>query len=255
MKKRCSVAVFLSVFLIVGFVTQVQADDTQAYNILKKALDYVRGKSSIVTSKMIIHRPNWKRTMSLKAWTKGSENAVFYIIEPREEFGTGTLKTAHGMWSYNPKINRTTRIPPSMMSQGWQGSDISYNELSKNDDELKQYTHKIIGTATNDGKNVHIIECIPKKGEPVVWGMIKISVREDNIILKSEFFDEEFQLIKTADASEIQMMGGKLLPKVTKVTEASNISKYTLLENQAVEYDVKISDRLFTIYNLQNPRR
>jgi outer membrane lipoprotein-sorting protein len=255
MKKRCSVAVLLSVFLIVGFVTQVQADDMQAYNILKKALDYVRGESSIVTSKMTIHRPDWQRSMSIKAWTKGSENAIFYIIEPKEEFGTGTLKTAHGMWSYNPKINRTTRIPPSMMSQGWQGSDISYNELSKNDDELKLYTHKIISTDKNDGKKVHVIECIPKKGAPVVWGMIKIQIREDNIILKSEFFDEEFQLVKTADASQIQMMGGKLLPKITKVTEASNLEKYTLLENQTVEYNAAVSDRLFTIYNLQNPRR
>ena len=109
MKKRLSLAVFLSVLLIVGLGTQVRAD-TQAYEILKKALDYARGKSSIVTSKMTIHRPDWKRTMSVKAWTKGDKNAIFYIIEPKEEFGTGTLKTTHGMWSYNPKINRTIRI-------------------------------------------------------------------------------------------------------------------------------------------------
>jgi outer membrane lipoprotein-sorting protein len=255
MKKRFSVAVLLSVFMIVGFGTQVFADDMAAYDILKKALDYIRGNSSMVTSKMTIHRPDWTRTMSLKAWTKGDEDAISYITDPKEDFGTGTLKTANGMWSYNPKINRTTRIPPSMMSQGWQGSDISYNELSKNDDELKLYTHKIIGTETEDEKRVHIIECIPKKGAPVVWGMIKLRVRVDNIILKTEFYDEDFKLIKIAEALEIQMMGGKLLPKITKVTEASVTGKYTTMESETVKYDVEIPDRVFTIFNLQNPRR
>lgn len=30
-----------------------------------------------------------------------------------------------GMWIYNPKVNRVINLPPSMMSQSWQGSDFS----------------------------------------------------------------------------------------------------------------------------------
>ena len=253
MKKKLSLAVFLSVFLIVGLGTQVWADK-QAYDIVKGAFDYARGKSSVCTLKMVIHRPDWKRTMVLKAQTKGSHDSLFYITEPKENFGNGTLKNDHGMWSYDPKINRTVRIPPSMMSQDWNGSDFSNNDLSKNEDEVALYTHKIIGTDTHDGKKVSVIESVPKKGAPVEWGMIKFKIREDHIILQSEFYDEDFKLVKKMTASQIQMMGGKLFAKIGKMEEASMASKYTTIEYQTITFDQDIPERVFTIFNLQNPR-
>lgn len=192
--------------------------------------------------------------MVLKCQTKGQHDSLFYITEPKENFGSGTLKNEHGMWSFDPKINRTVRIPPSMMSQDWNGSDFSNNDLSKNEDELKLYTHKVIGSETNDGKKVDVIESIPKKGAPVTWGMIKFYIREDKIIVKSEFFDEDFKLVKKMTASQIQMMGGKLFAKFGKMEEASMSSKYTTIEYENITFDKEISDRVFTIFSLQNPR-
>jgi outer membrane lipoprotein-sorting protein len=253
MKKRLCVVVFLSVFLIVGLGTQVLAD-SPAYETVKGAFDYARGKTSISKVKMVIHRPDWTRTMVLKCQTKGQHDSLFYITEPKENFGSGTLKNEHGMWSFDPKINRTVRIPPSMMSQDWNGSDFSNNDLSKNEDELKLYTHKVIGSETNDGKKVDVIESIPKKGAPVTWGMIKFYIREDKIIVKSEFFDEDFKLVKKMTASQIQMMGGKLFAKFGKMEEASMSSKYTTIEYENITFDKEISDRVFTIFSLQNPR-
>ncbi len=253
MKKKLSLAVFLTVFLIVGLGTQVWADN-HAGAIIKGAFEYARGKTSICKVKMVIHRPDWNRTMVLKVQTRGSHESIFYVTEPKENFGTGTLKNDHGMWSYNPKINRTVRIPPSMMSQGWNGSDFSNNDLSKNEDELDLYTHTIIGTETHDGKKVDVIESIPKKGAPVEWGMIKFHVREDKIIVKAEFYDEDFKLVKKMTASQIQMMGGKLFAKFGKMEEASIASKYTTIEYQTITFDQDIPKRIFTIFNLQNPR-
>ena len=252
-KKRISVAVLLAVILIIGSVAQALADE-MAHSIVRGAFEYARGKTSVCTIKMVIHRPDWERSMMLKVQTTGSHDSLFYVTEPKENFGDGTLKTDNGMWSYDPKINRVTRIPPSMMSQDWNGSDFSNNDLSKNEDEVDLYVHRIIGTETNDGKKVNVIESIPKKGAPVEWGMIKFFIREDHIILVAEFYDEDFKLFKQLISSQIQMMGGKLFAKFGRMEEASMASKYTTIEYETLTFDEPIPERVFTIYNLQNPK-
>jgi len=252
MKNKLGVAVTLAVFLIGGLAAEVMAD-SKGYDVIRGAFDYARGKTSVATLKMVIHRPDWERTMTLKAQTKGQHDSIFYITEPKESFGNGTLKNENGMWSFDPKINRTVRIPQSMMSQDWNGSDFSNDDLSKNEDELKLYTHKIIGTETHEDKNVDVIESLPKKGAPVTWGMIKFHVREDKIIVGAEFYDEDFKLVKKMTASQIQMMGGKLFAKFGKMEQAGISDKYTTIEYQSIEFDKEIPDRIFTIFNLQNP--
>jgi len=35
------------------------------------------------------------------------------------------------MWNYLPKVDRTIKIPPSMMLQPWMGSNFSNDDLVK----------------------------------------------------------------------------------------------------------------------------
>ena len=35
------------------------------------------------------------------------------------------------MWSWNPSISRLIKLPPSMMSQGWMGSDYTNDDILK----------------------------------------------------------------------------------------------------------------------------
>jgi hypothetical protein len=78
-----------------------------------------------------------------------------------------------------------------MMSQSWMGSDFSNNDLAKSDSLLLDYHHSIIGTETHEGKTVYIIKSMPKPNAPVVWGMQHLKIREDQIWLSEEFFDED----------------------------------------------------------------
>ena len=78
---------------------------------------------------MTIHRPDWQRTMTIKAWTKGQKKSLFFIASPPKDEGNGTLKKGREMWMFNPKVNRVIKVPPSMMSKSWMGSDFSNNDL------------------------------------------------------------------------------------------------------------------------------
>jgi hypothetical protein len=143
------------------------------------------------------------------------------------------------MWMFNPKINRVIKVPPSMMSQSWLGSDFSNNDLSKTDSLLVDYVHSIIATESHAGKKVYVIQSMPKPDAPVIWGMQKLKVREDLIWLSQEFFDEDLQPVKAMTTLEIKMLGGKLYPMVWR----------------SLEFKTKLPDSIFTLANLSRPRR
>jgi outer membrane lipoprotein-sorting protein len=252
MIKRVAVIFCLAAVLLLQ-LPDVQA--TEAESLVIDSFAYMRGKSSIATVIMTIHRPAWERTMTIRAWTRGQKDSLFYIEAPPKDHGNGTLKRGREMWMYNPKINRIIKVPPSMMSQSWMGSDFSNNDLAKSDSLLTDYTHTIVGTETHDGKRVYLIKSMPKPNAPVVWGMQKLKIREDLIWLSEEFYDEDLQPVKAMTTLEIQMLGGKLYPKVWRMQVAAETDKYTELTYTSLEFKASLPDSLFSQTSLRKTRR
>jgi hypothetical protein len=142
-----------------------------------------------------------------------------------------------------------------MMSQSWMGSDFSNNDLAKSDSLLLDYDHSIIGSETHEGKKVYVIKSMPKPNAPVVWGMQRLKIREDHIWLSEEFFDEDLQPVKIMSAMEIQMLGGKLFPKVWRMQKVDETDRYTQLTYESLEFKSSLPDRLFTLSSLKKSRR
>jgi outer membrane lipoprotein-sorting protein len=244
------VAFFCSALIAVAALgADAKAKDAQA--LVEASFNYWRGKTSVSLVDMTIHRPNWERVITIKAWTKGEDRSLFRIIAPPKDEGNGTLKKGQGMWMYNPKVNRVIKVPPSMMSQGWMGSDFSNDDLSKTDSLIMDYTHSIEGTETHEGKTVYLVKSMPKPEAPVVWGMQKLKIREDLIFLEQAFFDEDLRVVKTLRASKIQMLGGKLFPKVWQMQKTDVTDEYTRVEYQELAFDEILAERLFTLSSLR----
>jgi outer membrane lipoprotein-sorting protein len=229
------------------------AQDAQA--LVASSFNYVRGKTSIAVVEMTIHRPEWERKMTLKAWTRGEDTSLIRIIAPAKDEGNATLKKGSEMWTYNPKVNRVIKIPPSMMSQSWMGSDFSNNDLAKSDSILRDYVHTLTGTESHHGKTVYLIESRPKPRAPVVWGMQKLKIREDRIFLAEGYYDEDLKLVKQMTAHEIQQLGGKLFPKIWKMKKAEAVDEYTVLDYRELVFNEAIPDTLFTLSSLKRPAR
>jgi len=242
----------LSLLLCVGLSADATAQDAKA--LVLGALKHMRGKDSISTLHMVIHQPHWERMITLKAWTKGLDETLFRIIMPKRDFGNGTLKKGQRMWTFNPKINRVIKIPPAMMSQAWMGSNFSYNDLARTDELVLAYRHTIIGAETRDGKKVYVIKCMPKQEAPVPWGMIKLKIRQDHILLQEAFYDEDLKLVKTLTYSDIRMIGGRRVPTASKMQKAGHPEHYTSLKFDGIVFDNELPDGLFTIDALKHPR-
>ncbi len=243
----------LSLLLVLCMSSKTLAVDGQS--LVEDSFNYMRDKASISEVVMTIHRPDWQREMSIKAWTRGQKDSLFYIESPPKDRGNGTLKKGREMWMYNPKINRVIKVPPSMMSQSWMGSDFSNNDLAKSDSLLTDYTHTITGSEIHDGLTVYLIESRPKPRAPVVWGMQKLKIREDLIWLSQEFFDEDLAPVKVMNTLEIQMLGGKMYPKIWRMRKVDEPGTYTELNYRSLDFTPGLPDSLFTLTSLRKARR
>lgn len=242
-------------FLLTTATVAVAGDLPDAARIVKSAVDYYRGDASESLVTMTVHRPDWERSMTIRAWTKGQKDSVFTIIAPAKDKGNGTLKRGREMWTYNPKVNRVIKLPPSMMSQAWMGSDFSNNDIAKSDTIIEDYTHRLAGTESDGEMPVYVIESLPKPGAPVVWGMQRLKIRRDGILIAQEFFDEDKVLVKAMTAYGIEMLGGKKFPRFWKMQKAEAEDEYTVLEYKELEFKPDIPDRYFSVAALKNPRR
>ena len=225
-----------------------------ARQLVQEALDYWRDATSHTKASMHVHRSDWERKMAFEGWTKGQKKSLIRFTAPAKDRGSASLTLDNNMWSFAPKINKVIKIPPSMMAQSWMGSDFSYQDLSKGDDILEHYNHKVIATEKHEGKKVYVVEAVPHETAPVVWGKEILKLREDRILLEQEFYDQDFALVKKLSAKEIKVLGGKLYATVVRMEKASDPEEWTEVHHKEADFRISIPERVFTLANLRNPR-
>ena len=193
--------------------------------------------------------------MSMRAWSEGDKLSLVRVTEPKKDAGNGTLLKDTDMWSYSPKINRIIKIPSSMMSQGWMGSDFSNKDISKSTDILEQYDHKLVSQEVEDGYTVYTIEAIPHEDAAIVWGKEVLKIREDFVMLEEQYWDQDGELIKVMKASDIAQMGGRSVARVMRMGKLDSPDEWTEMTISAIEFDLDLPNGIFTLSNLRNPRQ
>lgn len=227
-----------------------------AKEIVKKADAKMKGEqSSISQMTMKIVRPTWERTVSFKSWSKGTDYSMVLITAPAKEKGQSFLKFKREMWSWSPSINRMIKLPPSMLSQGWMGSDFTNDDLLNESSIVVDYTHKLLGKEAVSGKSCHKIELIPKENAPVVWGKIILWISADEFLqLKAEYFDEDNYLVKTEVASDIKTMSGRVIPTRFELVPADKEGNKTILIMDNIEFNTPLSESFFTQQSMKKLR-
>ncbi len=239
---------------VLAMPANVYADDRDASQVVKDAIDHWRGLTSDTVMTMVIHRPDWERSMTMRAWTKGDDQSLVRVLEPKKDRGNGTLTDGDNMWSYSPKVNRVIKIPSSMMNQSWMGSDFSNKDIARADTIIDQYDHFFLSTEVIDGMTVYEIEAIPHEDAAVVWGKEVLRIRGDQIIMQHSFFDQDGELVKTLVSLEVGEMGGRTAALQQRMSKTESPDEWTEIIVESAEYEVELKDSLFTQSNLRNPR-
>jgi hypothetical protein len=228
-----------------------ESGDPSARELIGGALDLTRGITSYTELEMRIHRPDWERSSQLKAWTRGREDALIRFTAPARDAGNATLKRGDNMWTFTPKLNRTIRLPYSLMSQSWAGSDFSYNDLSRSDNLLRHYQLQLTEAETRDGHRIYTVEAVPHDNAPVVWGKEQLVLRDDYVLLSHTFFDQDLEPLKRIETLEIGELGGRVFGKRMRMSQLDEPERYTEIGYRQAEFDLELDDNVFTLFALR----
>ena len=240
-----------TLWLVLSLLTSfLYAQD--ASEIIKKVDQKMRGNSSSSNMTMKIIRPDWSREISMKGWSLGTDFSLILITAPARDQGTAFLKRDKELWNWQPTIDRVIKLPPSMMTQSWMGSDFTNDDLVKESSIVNDYDHFIRGDTTITARDAWKIELIPKEGAPVVWGRILIYVsKDDDIELLIKYYDEDDFLINTMILSDIREMGGRVIPARMDMIPAENPDHRTVIHYKDIQFDIGISEDFFSIKEMK----
>ncbi len=256
MKKWLVNIVLLCCLLVFPGVTVSFSQDLSAKEIVKKADDKFNGeKSGYSVMSMTIVRPSWQRTVEFRSWSLGDDYSLTLITSPARDKGQSFLKRGNEMWNWNPSINRLIKLPPSMMSQGWMGSDYTNDDILKESSVVNDYTHVIDGEEVIDGRLCYKIRMEALPGSDVLWGhQIRWIDKKDFLVLKAELYDEDGYLVRTETASEIKVMDGRLITTVIELVPAEEEGNKTVVRIKEIKFNIDIAESYFSQQNMKNLR-
>lgn len=223
----------------------------EAKEIVQKADEKAKGKTSFATLSIQTLRPTWSREMNVKAWTKGNDFTLLLVLAPAKEKGVVYLKRNKEVWNWIPSIERTIKMPPSMMNQSWMGTDFTNDDLVKEASILEDYHHTFLEEVVVDGRPCYKIQLIPKPKSSVVWGKVVMCIdKKDFLMLYVEYFDEDEILVNTLHSTDIKMLGGRLLPTRMEMIPVNKKGNKTVLLYHSLVFDTPLEEAFFTTQNL-----
>ena len=246
---RCLAAILS---LILAWSQRAQTQQPTGHEIVERVESLLWGKTLQADLEMTVSTPRWQRTLSLRTWIDRPRQSFIRILAPAKEAGIASLRIGGEMWNYLPAIERTIKIPPSMMMQPWMGSDFTNDDLVKESSLVDDYVHRVLNTETTAGGPVYVVEAVPKPDAAVVWGRLVLKARKaDFIPVSEEFYDERGQLVRVMTFSDVRSLGGRIIPTRWELRPTAKPGNWTALVLKRALYDAPIDAEVFSQRNLQ----
>jgi outer membrane lipoprotein-sorting protein len=224
-------------------------------DIIDRVDRILRGDSSHGVATMEVVTENWNRSIEMEVWSLGTDYSLVRLTAPAREAGTATLKVENDIWNYLPKVDRTIKVPASMMSGAWMGSHFTNDDLVKDSRLIEDYDIEMSYEGDRDGDVVWEFKLTPKPEAPVVWGHIEYRVRKkDDMPLWARYYDEDGNLSRTLDFSEFRDMGGRLVPAVMNMYPVDKPGERTTMRYGNLEFDINLERSFFSLQALKRGR-
>ncbi len=213
---------------------------------------YMRGESQDMRLTFQVITPRWERMYELRSWMQGTDKTFVRVLGPPRSKGRGYLKLASRLWQYIPTAEQTVLIPPSMMLEDFLGSDFTNDDFVKQSSLPRDYTHRLIAEETLDGTPTYLIELLPKPEAPVVYGKLRLWLRQsDAAFVKLEFYNEQMVHLRTLFYTDFRRFNDRGYPARWQMVNHLEPGHETTVTIQTVVFNLPIDPDLFTRGHLE----
>jgi len=197
------------------------------------------------------------RVVVFHSWEdRPGKQSLIRIDEPAKDKGTGFLKLHPNLWMYVPRVERTVRIPPSMMLQSWMGSDFTNDDIVRESSEINDYDHTLLGvdpaTSGEVDRRAYVVEYRPHEDAPVVWGRIVTWIEAERWSpLRQEFYDEDDVKLRRMEFGDIRETDDRYVPHLWVMTPLDKKGHQTRIRIHEIDFDEEFDEAIFTTRNLK----
>jgi len=223
-----------------------------AREIVDRVDRMLRGSSSRADVAMEIATAHWTRSLEMRVWSLGTAYALVRVIAPAREAGSATLKVGEEVWNYLPRVDRTIKVPPSLMMGSWMGSHFTNDDLVKESRMIDDYDIAVGFEGERSGGAVWEFVLTPKPTAAVVWGRVVEQVRKSDLMPTwARYYDEHGGLVRTMTFADYRSFDGRLVPAELTVRPADQPDERTTIRYRALSFDVPLGPDFFSLRNLQ----
>jgi outer membrane lipoprotein-sorting protein len=228
-----------------------------ADDLVERVEKVMRGDTARYRAAMTVVTPRWTRTIEFRSWDdRHSDRSLTRILAPAKDRGTGFLKVEQTLWTYLPRVERTTRMPPSMLLQPWMGSDFTNDDLVRESSLTEDYVPRLIGEREIEGAPAIGVLLEPRPEAPVVWGRVDVWVERERLApLLFVYYEEagggKLEEIRRMRMSDVRVVQGRPLPHRWEMIPLHKSGHRTIVEMSEVEFDLPIDEETFTLVNLK----
>ncbi len=241
----------LSLLGQVALAQQMEAQKSSPEAIMDRLDTLYRTDSSRAKVTVEIVNKRYQRKLEMSIVTLGQDYSLITITNPRKERGVTTLKRKTEIWNYLPKIRRKVRLPPSMMSESWMGSDLTNDDLVREVSWKRDYTHTIDNELANKGQIC--VSSVPKEDVPIAWSRVLTCVNGGSSLPeRQDFFDEKQRLARRMSFGDVKEMGGRTIPSKLTVEPQLEEDKgqSTTLTYLEIDFDAPVKESEFQVSRL-----
>ncbi len=221
--------------------------------ILERVDENMTVNSATMRAEMTIHYNDGdERAMEFESWSVGLDQSFLEFSKPARDAGSRYLRLDDKMWIFLPRVGKSVRIQGHMLRQGLMGSDFSYGDASERPSMVDDYDAEIEKEEVLDGRPTYVLYLTAKK-KSLAYPMRRIWVDAERWVpLKEDRFARSGKLLKTAYLSDVRKIGDQWYPFRTELNNALQSDTKTTLQVLEFELNIKISDELFTLRNLED---
>lgn len=252
---------FVLIFIGLFLCDLLYAEEMPVQDIIEKAnkVAYYEGLDGRAEINMVTTdsqgRTRKKRFIILRMDVEDGKEQKYYVYfkKPSDVQGMVYMVWKHldrddDRWFYLPALDLVRRVAASDKRSSFVGSDFVYEDVSGR--SLDMDLHELI---ESDREGYYKIKNTPKEGTGVDFKYYYVWIDISNFMpMKAEYYDEQEKLYRTVEALEVSDIEGH--PTVIK-SKATNLSSgsSTVLEFKNIDYDMGISDDIFTERYLRRP--
>ncbi|TVQ16158.1 MAG: outer membrane lipoprotein-sorting protein [Bacteroidetes bacterium] len=200
----------------------------------------------------LVNRQGEQRVRNLRQYSKDYgdvEKKIMFFLSPADVRGTSFMSWSYtdgrddDQWIYLPALRRVRRISSDGKGDYFMGSDFTYDDLG--DRHPDEDNHRLVREENLNGKACYVVESTPKDTDYMYSKTITWVMKDSNLGLKREFYDDRGRLLKILQIKQFEKIDGYWTILETEMKNVQN-NHTTHMKFSNVQYNQGIPDRKFT---------